>query len=1139
MNENDQEVLEDGLGQKIENMQIFDVLYDDDIWDSEVPEAPQKNKYSVEDAYIVTINRYGKVNLSYMSLLCGKSEKDIIRRMEGKMIWRDPMRYDTEKPYENWLTREQYVRGNIYRLLEEAKEQNGKDGRKGLFGANIRLLTSELPDGPKSEELVVTLGATWVPEKYYLDFICDLLDMHRNKPTLYYDTYFNRWELKRGNDFLNIRNSGVYGTRRMTALQIIKKTMNASSLKVYDREYDYASGKEKSVFNRQETLAAQEKQQLITQEFKKWLRRKPRVVAHLQQIYTDKYGYQIPHYKGDFLLLPNMNPLVKLYDHQRSAVARIILSPNNVLLDHDVGAGKTYVMAAGIHERLRIGLSRKAMFVVPNAVLEPTVQAYRFLYPEDRPEVIYPSRFKHDMREQIIEEIKRANGGVFIIASSSFDFLDMSGSCRLDKMNEEIRRCSRAMNGCTDYSRLISLRTKYQRLNKEKEKFIEDHEDKCTDCFDLLGIDLLVVDECHNYKNITLDADSDAFPGRTSKGSRKADRMLAKCDHVREHGGKLVFATGTPLTNTMAELYVLQRYLQPEELELLHIIRFNDWATTFTTSHTEFEIDVTSASYRFVTRFDSFHNLPELMALFGNVCDFYKIDRDRMDLPESGDYQKIVVPKSDLQIAYIRQIVERADMIRHGAVRRKDDNYLKLTSDGRKCALDYRLVEPAGDTEGGEQQHNGSSVLREQPHAGNPAPGTEAKDKYGHSIAGQQGNGNCKASAAAAVIRRLYLEHPGTTQAVFCDMSTPSDTFNVYDELRRLLIEDGIPGNEIAFIHEGHTEKKREKLLTDFNAGRIRVLIGSTAKLGTGVNIQERLIAVHHLDAPWKPTDIVQRDGRAIRQGNRNPEVFRYVYVTANSFDAYTWQKLESKVRFITSFLSGTLDRTARCESDIGEMVLDYSEIKALAIGSPLIKERVKVNNEIMRARSAANRRREELLGYQKILSEYPDRCEEMKELIREAARDIRTSRRGRHSLGKKAREEMGAAILHALGQSAQFDEEQQVCTYNGFRVCVPAYMPQDKPHLLLRRGPRMSYRVEMDDVKLLGCCTRIDNVLRDLPAQKKQLEENLRKLDVMRADALDQISIGNPEEARIEKLTKELEKIDRRLKEEMENGGH
>lgn len=1110
---------ESAQGETDQSMQIVDVLYDDEVWTDET--SPQM--YSMEDAYILSINRYGRVNLSYMASLCERTEDDIISEMEGRVIWRDPMRYDPDKPYDNWLMREQYVRGNIYRLLEEAKEQNSKTG---LFNANIRLLTSELPDGPKAEELTVTLGATWVPAKYYVQFICDLLDMHRNPPSLYYDTYFNRWEMKKTGYFWNMRNTTVFGTYRISALEIIKKTMNVTSLKVYDRVYDYVGDKERYVLNRQETLAAQEKQKLIIKKFQEWLRSNPKVVAHLQQIYTDKYGYQIPRYKGDCLLLPNMNPLVNLYDHQRSAIERIILSPNNVLLNHDVGAGKTYVMIAGIHERMRIGLSNKAMFVVPNAVLEPTVKAYQFLYPDDKPEAIYPSHFKKGQREQILDQIKKDDRGVYIIASSSFDFLDMSISYLSAKMDEEIRRCSKEMDSCTDFSRYMSLGNKLKRLIKEKEKISGNHVDKCTNCFDLLGIDLLVVDECHNYKNISLKIESDAFPGRNSKGSCKADRMLNKCDYVREHGGKLVFATGTPLTNTMAELFVLQRYLQPEELELLHISRFNDWANTFGTSHTEFEIDVTSSSYKFVTRFDSFHNLPELMALFGNVCDFYKIDNTALNLPKFSGYRKIVVPKSEQQIAYVRMIAERADMIKSGAVSRKEDNYLKLTSDGRKCALDVRLVQTANEEEDRESYVICSDT-------------TEVKDKYGHSILGQKGNGNCKTSAAAFRIKQLYLDHPGTTQAVFCDLSTPSNQFNVYDELRRLLVEDGIPENEIAFIHEGHTEKKREKLLTDFNAGRIRILIGSTSKLGTGVNIQERLIAIHHLDAPWKPADIVQRNGRGIRKGNMNSEVFIFIYVTESSFDAYIWQKLECKVRFITSFLSGTLDRNTRCESDIGEMVLNYAEIKALAIGNQLIKERVKINNEIMRARNVSYRRKEELLGYQKILSEYPDRRKELEKKILEVGQDIEVSKCNHHALGKKMREDIGYTILRSIVQSGQSDKDQLVCMYNGFQVYIPAYMPQEKPYLLLRRGSSMSYRVEMDNVKLLGCCTRIDNVLLSLPDLRKQMEEALRRLEVMQNDALHQINIGNPEESKLEKLTNELDKIDKRLKEEFEVGCH
>ena len=1082
----------DFIGMNYYEENLFDIVYDDEFINVEVF-SNVSDSVTPKEAFVLSINHFGRVNLDYMSEVSGLEKDALIESLEGVLIWKDPHCYEPAIPYDGWITREQYVRGNVYRLLDEAKAANHSSG---LFDKNIELLKSVLPDGPDQDDIMVSLGATWVPAEYYLRFVCELLEMDDYPPELYLDSFFGKWILKGGYIYNRTRSERVYGTYRMPALRIIEHTMNASPVRVYDRYTDSHTGKTNSVLNKVDTMAAQEKQRVILQEFQLWLKRNPKIRTHLQEVYTDKFGYQFARYNGSFLELPGMNQDISMYSHQKSAIARIILSPNNVLLSHDVGAGKTFALAAGVHERLRMGLSRKALLVVPNAVFEATVQAIHQLYPDESFTPISVKDFVPAKRESALHEIIDAESGFFMLASSSFDLIGMSKQYHLEQKQADITACVREMHASTDYSRKERLRTLHEKLVEELRKLSEEKEN-LADCFDRMGIDMLVVDECHNYKNISLSYNMEPVVGLHSKGSKKADLMLEKSDLVRNAGGKLVFATGTPLTNSMADLFVLQRYLQPEELEFLNISRFNEWANTFCTKHTEFEIDTSAASFRFVTRFDRFHNLPELMALFGNVCDFYTINPEELHLPDFNGYVNVPVPRSEAQAEYIKKIVERTEAIRHREVKSTEDNYLKITTDGRKCALDIRLVVP------------------------------ELIDGKVIAIS--------KASSAVDVISRIYDEHPGMTQAVFCDISTPGKGFNLYEELQRLLLDVGIPKEEIAFIHDASTDSAREKLFRKFNAGEIRIIIGSTPKLGLGVNIQERLVAVHHIDVPWKPSDMVQREGRAIRQGNQNNEVLIYRYVTESSFDAYTWQILENKQRFISSFLSGNLDRTHRSEADIGDMILNYSEIKALAIGNPLIKERVELSNRLSRTRASSLQRMEELHTYRKSLSELPGKCDTLRSQIEAVDDDIKLYRKHRKSKSKDVRERFGKDLLREMDRNRYVDEEVPDCWYRGFRVVIPAHQDPEKPFILLRHRPEIAYRVDMKDAKVGGCSVRIDNVLQELPEQKKTLQSRLNGLLGAYTDAEEQLGIGNPYERKIKTLCDKLNRIDERLKEEIE----
>ncbi len=1086
----------------------FALIYDDEDDGAVSGESFDYDKtISPEDAFVESLNVCGAVNLEYMANRTGLTVSRLIDGFEGRFMWRDPGRYDPSCPEYGWLTREQYIRGNVFQLLEEAKKANLKTG---LYQSNIDLLSSVLPPEVKASDIVVTLGATWVPAEVYNRFMEDLLHLGSFSPKAVYDSYFGKWRLLRDEMFPRLLYISIeYGTGRMDAVDVIEHTMNVSPILIFDTiEVD---GVRKRVLNRQETMAARDKQGLVIEKFKEYLDRNPDEMRILQELYSQKYGYLIPHFSGDILKLPGLNPEVNLYKHQRDAVARILMSDSNVLLAHAVGSGKTYEFEIGVYERLRMGLSRKALIIVPNAVFESTVSTFSYLYPNFEVTAISPKEFRKDVRTGTIEKMLSAESGVFIMAYSSFDMLKMSRQYHLVELQRKLEECASEAEDTTDAVYKNRLIRECEKIRKRLSKCMSDETDEPEACFDRMNVDLLVVDECHNYKNIKLHTNVEGVVGLNGKGSARAENLLEKCDFIRRNGGRLIFATGTPLTNSLADLYVLQRYLQPVELEMLKISRFNEWINSFCMQKSEFEIDVTSASFRFRTRFDRFHNLPELMGLFGNVCDFYQTDADELGLPDFSGSINIRVPRSEAQKRYIESIVKRTEALRSGRSRRREDNYLKITGDGRKCALDMRLL-PAGE------------LIREE-------DGETMEDAEALVVKSAEHN---KVSAAAENILDLYRRYPHATQIVFCDISTPKKEFNVYDALREVLVREGIPEKEIAFIQDGNTEAVRSKMLLKLDAGKIRIMLGSTQMLGTGVNVQKHLIAVHHLDAPWKPAEMVQRDGRAIRQGNENRQVFVYRYVTESSFDAYTWQILESKQRFIASFLSGNMDQTNRIEGDIGDMILDYAEIKALAVGNPLIRERIITANRLEKARASAANRRKDLRMYQMMIADTPAeirRKEKQAEAMRE---DVKCFRNHRRTISKSVKLTLGKRILNALKEYPEQPDERRIpgLWYRGFSVILPAQMKREKPYILLRRSEEICYAVQMKRVKEEDVTDCLDRVLEEIKLRSEKLLNDARLLEESISEAQQQLNAGNRYDDKVAELISELNDIDTRLKE-------
>ena len=1091
----------------------FDILYEDDFEITD--KSPEDGVLlSPEDAFVDSINQTGRISLSRMSRRSGRTAQQLIDSLEGRVMWKDPERFDPADPEEGWLTREQYLQGNVFRLLAAARKA---DAGSGLYQKNIDLLTANLPGKIAGEDITITLGATWVPAKVYRGFAGFILNSFGNPPEVEYDSYFGKWRTT-GGSYAPVFMNAIFGTERMDAKRILEHTMNAAPIRVFDQVRDRQTGKKRSVLNPQETQAARDKQALIIAEFRNYLQRRPEIMEELQEIYSDKYGYRVVRYDGSFLKLPGLNPDVKLYRHQKDVVARIVLSGQNVLISHEVGSGKTYAFEIGVYECLRMQLAKKALIVVPNAVFEATVETFHHLYPDFPVTAISPAKFRKAVREEALRELETSRSGVFILSFSSFDMLKLSKSWHLKALDDELLRCKEEIVRMKDdHAACERLQNELERLTEKRRDYEETAVEEPEDCFDRLGFDLLVVDECHNYKNISLHTSVEGVVGLNSKGSVKADALLEKCDYLTGHGGRLIFATGTPLTNSLADLYVLQRYLQPEQLRLLSIGRFSEWVNTFCMQKQEFEIDVTSASYRFRTRFDRFHNLPELMALFGNVCDFSRVDEAELSLPDFEGHTDVKVPRSKAQEIYISDIVERTELIRNpyqkpGRKSIENDNYLKITLDGRKCALDARLVRD------GLLQGTDSRLRR-------------SARKVEKLLADA---GNCgKAAAAAGKITEIYTQYPGMSQIVFCDISVPKPgCFNVYEALRDLLIENGIPAEEIGLLHGGISRKIREKMLRDLDEGRLRVMIGSTMLLGQGVNVQTHLVAVHHLDVPWKPAEMVQREGRALRQGNENREIFIFRYITEGSFDAYSWQILESKQRFIASFLSGTIDQTDRTEGDIGDLVLDYAEIKALAIGNPLIRDRVETANLLARERTKAAGRREELRHFQEIVRKAPEETERVRRQIEAVRADEVCFSNHRNAFTAKRRLEIGEKILSAIAANRGRTWERHCTWYRGFAVAIPALADGEKPYVLLRRNDVISYHVKMDDAKPAGVTTRLDNVLLNLGRRCEELRAKAVSIGQSAKAAGKEIAKGNPCEKTVRSLAAKLDRIDAQLQE-------
>lgn len=1042
---------------------------------------------SVADGLILSLTNLGKVDIEYIAAVTGEEFKDVIYALKGS-IYQNPETWG-ECFYKGWETAEEYLSGNLVRKFNIAQEANEK--YNGYFKDNLEAIKRALPTAVATRDIYVTLGSPWVPADVIDDFIVHLFGRIVQGDAESYKTRHNAltgsWEIPAKSRYsYSVKSYSTYGTTRIAALNILEHTLNMRTIAVYDvipcitNKSGY-----KRVINKQETAFAIEKQKKLIEEFQKWVWKDPVRKDRLEDIYCERFGYiKARRFDGSFLTFPNMSPSVQLYPYQKNAVARILFTPNT-LLAHDVGSGKTYIMIAAAMELKRMGISPKNVFVVPNNIVGQWKQIFLTMYPAANLLCIEPKNFTLARRNSVLEKIRDNDYDGVIIAYSSFELIPLSKKFYEKQLEEQVIRTREDLKN----SRIETpgLRHRLKSLQEELAKLKDKKLPQVYTFFDELNITHLFIDEAHNFKNVPIDTKTTGVLGISPIGSSKCADMLNKvrCVQKNNDGGGVVMATGTPITNSITDVYVLQNYLQSGELALLDLQSFDGWIGMFAESENSFEIDVDTNQFRMATRFSKFHNLPELTAIFSSVADFHSIANDGV-LPVFNGYTDVLIGKSVELMRYLSQISRRADAVRHGAVNRTDDNLLKITTDGRKAALDIRLVD----------------------------------DKATFSY-------QSKAARCADNAYRIYAQTTPikATQLIFCDVSTPKSTFNLYDEVARLLVGSGIKREEIAYIHEYETESRRNELFEKVRSGDIRILIGSTFKLGMGVNVQDKLIAIHHLDVPWRPADMVQREGRILRQGNTNKEVFIYRYVTEGSFDAYSWQLLESKQRFISELLAGSIAERSR--SDIDDCVLNYAEVKALAVGNPVIKRRVETANELSKYVSLREKSVENKEKLRREVHELKADERELRRKIRDAELDNLYLEKSSFLLSKDERVELRQRIFSELCQNEMSTAERVIAEYRGFEVVLPANMLREKSYVWLRRIG--NYYVELSETER-GVLIRIDNFLDELPALIQKYKERSDFIS-QRIEAIErELEKTDEYSDRIEYLIKLLERIDEEL---------
>ena len=924
------------------------------------PHTPVTSVDTASEALAVSLGEKATIDMDYMMELSGKSENEIFEDLKG-VIFLNPL-YEYGNSYEpKYLMADEYLSGNVREKLKIAK--NSAELYPEDYKVNVEALQKVQPKDLTASEISVRLGATWLPPDDVQEFIFHLLETPRYAQwniKVHFSPFTSEWNIEgKSYDKGNVRAYNTYGTSRINAYKIIEETLNLKDVRIFDYIED-DEGKKKAVLNKKETAIAQSKQEMIKQEFQDWIWSDPERRERLCKSYNEKFNSVRPReYDGSHIIFNGMNPEIELREHQKNAVAHILYG-GNTLLAHAVGAGKTFEMVAAAQESKRLGLCNKSLFVVPNHLTEQWAAEYLQLYPAANILVATKKDFETKNRKKFCGRIATGDYDAVIIGHSQFEKIPMSIERQRAILEQQLEEIT---EGIAELKRNRGENFSVKQLEKSK-KSIKQKLDKLNDqtkkddvvTFEELGVDRLFVDESHYYKNLYLYTKMRNVGGIAQTEAQKSSDLFMKCRYLDEiTGGRgTVFATGTPISNSMVELYTIQRYLQYNTLVKNGLQHFDAWASTFGETITAVELTPEGTGYRAKTRFAKFYNLPELMAMFKEIADIKTADMLNLPVPEAK-YHNIAVKPSEMQKEMVASLAERAEQVRGGGVDSSVDNMLKITNDGRKLALDQRMLnDMLPDFEGS------------------------------------------KINACVDNIYRIWEENADkkSAQLVFCDLSTPKNdgTFSVYNDIRKKLIERGIPESEVKFIHEADTDMKKKELFQKTRKGEVRVLLGSTQKMGAGTNVQDKLIALHDVDCPWRPSDLEQRSGRIVRQGNENPQVDIYRYVTEQTFDAYLYQLVEGKQKFASQIM--TSKSPVRSAEDIDETALSYAEIKMLATGNPYIKEKMDLDIQVQKLKMLKSNFLSEKYGLEdKVIKFYPQQIAYLKSRVEGLTKDVETAK--------------------------------------------------------------------------------------------------------------------------------------------------
>lgn len=1054
---------------------------------------------NANDALIVSLSEKARVDITYMQKLCNMDMDKMLKDLEGE-IFNVP---EYGEPNQ-WVTADEYLSGNVREKLKIAEHFAETDER---FNVNVKYLKEVQPKDLSASEISVRLGSTWIPPediKVFIEYLlnpsnyaCQNINVHYNEAT-------SEWWIDGKNyDKYNIKATNTYGTGRASAYKIIEDSLNLKDTRIYDY-YEDENGKRVAELNKKETAIAQAKQEQIKLAFEEWIWKDPERRERLTKFYNERFNSIRPReYDGSHISFDGMNPEITLRKHQVNAIARILYG-GNTLLAHEVGAGKTFEMVAAAMESKRLGLCNKSLFVVPNHIVEQFGQEFLQLYPSANVLVTTKKDFETANRKKFCSRIATGDYDAIIISHSQFEKIPMSVERQVAIIQKQIEDITL---GIQDLKNNNGERFSIKQMEKTK-KGLETRLAKLNDTsrkddvvtFEELGVDRIFVDEAHYYKNLFLYTKMRNVGGIAQTEAQKSSDLFMKCRYLDElTGGKgVIFATGTPISNSMVELYTMQRYLQYGELEKRHLQQFDAWASTFGETVTAIELSPEGTGYRAKTRFAKFFNLPELMALFKEVADIQTSEMLNLPVPKAN-YHNVVIEPSEIQKELVKDLSERAEKIRNRMVDSSVDNMLKITNDGRKLALDQRLT-------------------------------NDMLEDFEHS----------KVATCADNIYSIWdkTSEDKSAQLVFCDLSTPHNDgkFNVYDDLKTKLIGRGIPEEEIAFIHDANTDARKQELFNKVRRGQVRVLIGSTQKMGAGTNCQDRLIALHDLDCPWRPSDLIQRSGRIIRQGNKNPEVDIYRYVTEGTFDAYLYQLVENKQRFISQIM--TSKTPVRFAEDIDETALSYAEIKALAAGNPDIIEKTELDTQVAKLKLLKQNYLSEKYALEdKVIKYYPNEIKRLENRIEDMKEDIEVFNNNNtpdNSFEKMnikgtnftERKEAGEKIIE-ICKSMTNPEPLEIGEYKGFKIILSFDTMDRKFYASMKNN--LSYKTELGSDPS-GNITRIDNVLNGIETRLSSIENNLEDTKKNYESAKKEIEKPFPQEEELKTKSKRLDELNIKL---------